>query len=460
MPYPWNEGDTLTAADLNDAVAQGTGPVGPVGPPGPKGDKGDPGTGGGSPTGPASGDLAGTYPAPVLAASGVATGTYGDSTHVARISVDTKGRLTSASSVLISSGGGGGAPTGPAGGDLSGTYPNPTVATVGGVAGPFLPLSGGIITGPIGATSILHFDAPTVEITRGSISSTASTSQGFSIFTEYRSFATPSTDIDISSGYVEDATSGVVSLRTGNATGTGSTGNIGLTTGNAGDALAGSGSIILRAGTAVDPGNRGNVELYGQSIYTDSPVTIGNSLDVTGRVTFTQIPPAATVSASAPASPVQGMLWYDSVGGQLYVRYGVAWVIAFNIAGASVSYAQMPSAVQKVPIAFPFSGKPAASAVINVPMSMAVTVAASLAGTVAYASTNTTASATFAVNKISSGSTTALGTVVKTTGSTTSITLAGAGGSLAIGDVLQVVAPSSQDATLSDIGISILCNRT
>ena len=21
MPYPWNEGDTLTAADLNDAVA-------------------------------------------------------------------------------------------------------------------------------------------------------------------------------------------------------------------------------------------------------------------------------------------------------------------------------------------------------------------------------------------------------------------------------------------------------
>ena len=85
------------------------------------------------PGGSAGGDLTGTYPNPTLVASGVTLGTYGDATHVPQVTVDAKGRITGVVNTTIS----GTVPGGNAGGDLTGTYPNPTLVTSGAAAGTY-----------------------------------------------------------------------------------------------------------------------------------------------------------------------------------------------------------------------------------------------------------------------------------------------------------------------------------
>ncbi len=80
-------------------------------------------SGGGTPSGPAGGDLAGTYPNPTLAPVGPgATGPIGSTTTSAVITIDAKGRVTGLTSANIAVGG-------------SGTVTTVSVATANGFSG-------------------------------------------------------------------------------------------------------------------------------------------------------------------------------------------------------------------------------------------------------------------------------------------------------------------------------------
>lgn len=131
------------------------------------------------PDGPAGGDLDGRYPNPKIRngavgtlsvvdgaittakmqSTGVAVGTFGDSTLVPVVTVDKAGRLVRVEERPVGST----PPIGPAGGDLTGQYPNPSIQ-IGVVTTP--KLSDGSVT----TTKILDATIETVDLSDGSVS--------------------------------------------------------------------------------------------------------------------------------------------------------------------------------------------------------------------------------------------------------------------------------------------------
>lgn len=119
----------------------------------------------------ATADLAnGVVTATKLANTGVSVGTYGSATEVSQIIVDAQGRITSASNVTIT----GAAPTGAAGGDLTGNFPNPTVANNAIT-------SAKILDGTVSSADILDGTIATVDLANASVTSAKLATTGVAV---------------------------------------------------------------------------------------------------------------------------------------------------------------------------------------------------------------------------------------------------------------------------------------
>jgi hypothetical protein len=124
------------------------------------------GGGGGSPSGSAGGDLGGTYPNPAVAkVNGISVSGTPSSGQVLTAS-------SSSAATWQTPSGGGGSPTGSAGGDLGGTYPNPTVTQARGlksatttvsVSSATAPTNGQILTATSGTAA--SWQAPSIAVT-------------------------------------------------------------------------------------------------------------------------------------------------------------------------------------------------------------------------------------------------------------------------------------------------------
>jgi len=138
---------------------------------------------------------------------------------------------------------------------------------------------------------------------------------------------------------------------------------------------------------------------------------------------------------------------YATSTGALTAGQGAAWDASGNLVSVAAPY----------DVAAGLAGKPGASALVLIfTASRAVSFAANFSGSKGTAGVNPTSAATYTVNKNGAG----IGTVaVSTGGVVTFTTSSGAAQSLAIGDRLTVVAPSSQDATLADVAFTLAGTR-
>jgi hypothetical protein len=231
------------------------------------------------------------------------------------------------------------------------------------------------------------------------------------------------------------------------------------------DAHAGAGGIIdaPQDGTAYGRQNASWIHVL--------PLTGGT---LTGALVLAADPTASTQAATKNYVDTH-ILGDAAADGFNYGRNNNAWNRMLGLAGGTLTGAltlaadptsglqpatkQYVDHIATVPIAFVVTSQTVGTT-INIPIAIGLSVPASLGGSQAVAQTGPAGSLTFSLNKTTSafGTPTVLGTIVFAASAHTA-TFSGAGGTLNVGDILQLICTTT-DASFANAGITILATRT
>lgn len=160
-----------------------------------------------------------------------------------------------------------------------------------------------------------------------------------------------------------------------------------------------------------------------------------------------------TISTLSTILTTKGdLLSYSTTAARFAVGANGQTVIADSTQTVGLKWVDRP-----VQISATFVGVPANSQVVlYVPATVAMTVPSSCTGSYAKATAAATGSTAFLVKDLTTSTTLCTATW---SASGTTATFSGTGGSVAVGDLLQIIGPATADATLANIGVSIYATR-
>jgi len=184
----------------------------------------------------------------------------------------------------------------------------------------------------------------------------------------------------------------------------------------------------------------------------------------TGTVAFTTVGSGGSgvgtwrdgTGAPSDALGINGDYYLDDATGDVYLKATGTYSVVANIKGPAGAPGPSGTTIASGGACIAQAGKPTAGQVWNIVLPYPINVPANLAGTVVYAGVAPTANAVFTVNYIRAGTTTTIGSATLAAGSQTSLSFSTqALVALLAGDVLQLVYPNPQDATLSGVSFTI-----